>query len=140
MPKQAHEMNVEQYRRLVENRRRRSVRALGDGSARPGARSPLAKVLATAARTLRLREQAEQVWEMILARELSGLVRVAGVVGDELLVAVAGSAAGYELRRRQGRLERRLGELVPGLRRLRVVGADGDQAGCTGGTGGGDRR
>jgi len=128
----AREMSAEEYRRQVESRRRRGLRRLGEAARGRSGRSPVAHVLAKAARVLRLREQAEQAWSKVVPPLLAGCAFVDGLVGDALVVAAVEPAAGYELRRCQGRLERQLRRLVPGLRHLRIVVAGQGMAGSEG--------
>jgi hypothetical protein len=118
-------LNEHQYRRLCENRRIVGPLPLGE----PGGRflgrglplSPLATVVAAAARTSRRREKARAAWQRLAQPEWLATTAVEAVDGDTLVVAVDGPALRYDLQRHRAALDRALAGLVPGLRRVRFV-------------------
>ena len=115
-------MNAEQYRQLRDNRRVRGPVRLGEPPrGRPDAQTPLAAVLARAARRQRRCAAAEGAWLRVAASAWSDQAAVETVEGDTVVIAVRNSVVLYELERRRGVLERRMAELVPGVRRLRFA-------------------
>jgi hypothetical protein len=123
---------AEQYRCLLENRRPGALRTLAELSARgrrarergQSVRAPLAAVVARAARQLRRREQAAAAWARVAPPAWLADTTVETLEGerrDVLLIRVTNATLAYGLRREQATLQRRLGRLVPGVRRIRFV-------------------
>jgi hypothetical protein len=115
-------VNEHQYQRLRDNRRVAGPRPLGE--ARPGADgriSPLAAVLAQAARKLRRREAGTAARQRVAPPAWLAHTVVEGVEGDTLVIGARGSSLCYELGRQQTALERQIARLAPGLHRLRFV-------------------
>ena len=128
-------MNDEQYRWLCENRRFQRMRGLGEaGRYRERAqvcsgRSPLAVVVARAARQLRQRERVVAAWERVASPQWLADAGVEAVTennggGCRVTIAATSSAVCYELCRAKGTITRRLAQLVPGVRDVTFVVAD----------------
>ena len=116
-------VNEQQYRCLRGNRRMRDT-ALRLDQARPGGKSnwtPLAGVIARAARRLRQRQAAAHAWEQIASPDWLAQTEVESVAGDMVTILGASSTVCYDLHRRRTALERQLSRLVPGVCRLRFV-------------------
>lgn len=115
-------MNEHQYQRLRENRRVRGPLPLGEARAdTAGAPSPLAAVVAQAARKLRRREAGAVAWQQVAPPAWLAQTDVDGVDGDTLVIAARGSSLCYELRRQQATMERQIAKLAPGVHRLRFI-------------------
>ncbi len=127
-------MNEQQYRCLCENRRRRGTLAIGQERTwrqRPGTtaktrRSPIASVVARAARDLRQRQRAASAWQKVVPPTLLSHTHVAATEtstadGRTLVIAAHDATTAYELRRQSNTLQRKLLKLIPGIRRMKIV-------------------
>lgn len=115
-------VNAGEYEQIRNGRRRGVARRLGEAHPRACCPvSPVAAVLARAARDHRRREAGVAAWGRIADPEWHSRTEVDGVRGDVLIVAVADAGLGLILRRQQAVLERRLRGAAHGLRRFRFV-------------------
>lgn len=125
-------MDGQQYQRLRENCRMRGPRTLMESRGdEQGRLSPVAAVLAQAARKLRRRQVGAAAWQRVAPAAWLGHTVVEGVDGDTLVVGACGSSLCYELRRQQAALERQVAKLAPGVHRLRFVVTGSPLAGGT---------
>lgn len=128
-------MNDEQYRRLRDNHQIRGPRRLDEAFPLPATRtdplgrptrSPLANVIARAARSLHLRQAAQAAW-LCIARDPwlvgSAVEAVEGspAGGYTVVVAAEHAALAYDLRRQKATLQRQFAKLVPGVRSLVIT-------------------
>ncbi len=107
-------MTNRQYERLLQNRRRRTLRPLFSGVVE-------GRLLRAAVRSLRQRAAAEQVLERVLPSELLEVTSIEAFNRGTLTVSVAGGVEQARLRRSIGRLQKELVGVVPGLRRVQVA-------------------
>ena len=105
-----------QYERLLQNRRRRTLRPLFSGVAE-------GRLLRAAVRNLRRRAAAEQVLERVLPSELLEATSIEALDQGTLTVRVSGGVERARLSRSIGRLRKKLVGAVPGVRRVRVAPA-----------------
>jgi hypothetical protein len=128
-------VNDEQYRWLCDNRRFKRVRCLHDTSTRvwprgaPDARSPLAAVVARAARRLRQRKRANAAWPRVadpkwLPYTWIDTVEDRAGGGSKVVIGALSAAVCYELRRRKDVISRRFVQFVPGVRDVAFVVAE----------------
>lgn len=111
-------MNERQYRQMLSNRARRSV-ALYSGGAADG-------MLRTAARDVKRKNAAQEIWHAIAAPEWAGGAAVASMRDGTLIVEAASAALRERIRRQAGTLLRQLKDRVPGLVALRIAAPDED--------------
>ena len=124
---------LEQYHRLLQNRRRWDAVSLDQltayarlWEARDGrpVRTPVAAVMARAARLARRRQVAARAWTRVARGAWLAATDVDGIGGersDTVIIRVSSSTVMYDLGRRKSELERQLGRLVPGVRSIRFV-------------------
>ena len=120
-------MTEQQYRQLLENRRRRVAGPLFDAPV-------VERVLRAAARSMRRRERAEKALEAVLPPELLAPTRVDSVEGGTLSIVVSDPVISERLRRQVTGLQRQLARRVPGLRQVRVSQSGQPDAGGEGAT------
>jgi hypothetical protein len=130
------EMSVDQYKKLLDNRRSTPAVSLSELSLRALRRqqhtgkciqTPVGRVVAEAAELLRRRELAAAAWAQVVppvwARD-TAVTDVHRLHRDTVTIAVSGSALLCEVRRRQPALEQGLARLAPGIRHIRFVVGD----------------
>lgn len=110
----AETMTQRQYEQALANVRRYLPRSLFD--ARTGGR-----IVRSAARTLRRREQAENAWRRAASPSWRELVRVESVRGDTVLLLAANPRVALAVRAQIGRVQRAFTSHVPGVRRVWVL-------------------
>lgn len=104
-------MDEQQFRALLDSRRRWEPRRLTDTAA-------LNQVLRGAARRLRSVETAQAEWEKFAPPACVKRARPVAAADGVLTIEVSDSATMYELRRSQAALERTLRATVPGVQRV----------------------
>ncbi len=111
-------MTNQQYRQLVQNRRRLQVHPAIDGRTE-------ARFLRGAARDLRQRATVQRALERILPASWLKAARVEMVKGGTVTIGVRDAVIGEEMQRDGARLRRELGHAVRGLRRVHISLAAG---------------
>jgi hypothetical protein len=111
-------MNERQYRQVLSNRARRSA-ALYSGGAADG-------MLRAAARDVKRKNAAAEVWQALAAPEWAGQAAVVSMRDGTLIVEVPSAVLRERIRRQAGTLTRQLKDRVPGMVALRIAAPNED--------------